>query len=67
MTLALQHVGAIYPGGGDANEQLAVARLRQRRVDWDQHLGRPGFADVDRGHHIGQIGHRGLRWLARAY
>ena len=53
----LQHVGAVDPGGGDPDEQLARARARHRPADRNQHFGSARPLRIDRGHLFRNVSH----------
>src|SRR3546814_2501549 len=54
---ALEHVGAVDPGGGDANQHLVRAGARRGPFDGHQYLRSAPLLGVDRDHRIGQHGH----------
>ncbi len=54
----LKHIGAIDPGGGDADQHLAHARRRHRQRFGHQDVRIARFADCDNGHSGGYAGHR---------
>ncbi len=52
--LALEHVGAIDPGGRDLDQHLARTRLRHGTRARHQHFGSAGRCGLDRGHGLWQ-------------
>ena len=56
ITLALEHVGPVHTGGGNADQHLTLLRARHRSLGRFQRIRPARLADLDAGHGPGKVG-----------